>query len=186
MRNVHLIAMWLVIVGIDVVVLAVWSGYDPLRSRRIQSSLSQYVFENECDSEFNTAFSAVLLVKEGVLCLIGSFLAFKTRNVHTLFSESKHLQQSIFLITVMCGIIVPVQYTIDAQPTIKFAIRVMLVIACVVITMAVLFLPKLYLVLFVPAGAYACFRPARAPTPDPLCFLFGFFFLFSCWRWRWH
>jgi len=76
------------------------------------------------------------------LALVFSFI---TRNILTLFDESRWIFMTVLCCVVVAAIVVPVQFIVDTE-TAAFIVRSVGVIACVFLAAALLFGPKFILV----------------------------------------
>lgn len=99
----------------------------------------------ECVSTIhNTSFSLVIFLSNGLLVVIGSFLAFKTRTIDSLFNESRSIALSIYNI-LFCFIIgLPVLYSPGgSSAAVHFTFQNFLIFVPATVTMGLMFGPKL-------------------------------------------
>ncbi|KAI9179368.1 hypothetical protein H9P43_004687 [Blastocladiella emersonii ATCC 22665] len=100
LTNSYLLLGCSLIVAVQIGILVVWSVIAPLRPRQ-RSTFTSYYFECASDSaNLDQAFYIVSLVYNGLLLVVVSYLAYKTRKAYSAFRESRFIfysVQNIFL-----------------------------------------------------------------------------------------
>ncbi|KAK8378896.1 hypothetical protein O3P69_009556 [Scylla paramamosain] len=153
-----------VMVVVDVVVLGVWQGVDPL-----QRTLEVFPLEvpkntkedikimpelEHCESRHNTIWLGLLYGYKGLLLIFGLFLAYETRSIKLKqINDSRLVGMSIYNVVVLCLITAPVTLVISAQQDASFAFVSFAIIFCCFLSMALVFIPKIIEVLQHPRGA---------------------------------
>ncbi|KAJ3091755.1 hypothetical protein HK102_013522 [Quaeritorhiza haematococci] len=154
--NKHLLVMSGVVIGIEVLLLAIWTGVDPVRPVVSESGVDAsilYSYE-KCygnSGPFQNAMLAVIAVYNMLLLLFGSFLSYKTRNVHSTFNESRYIGYSMYNLTLCGGVLLPIYLYIGEGPgwvVRTYIIRSLATLFAITACMIILFGPKVYLVLW--------------------------------------
>lgn len=140
--NSRLWMIYGILVLIDVVVMSVWTSYDPMRAKVVWSTSRTGAYEVACDSSTASTFITFLFSYKGAILLAGVYLAWATRNVATLFNESKLISLSLWTIALLCVIAVPLQYLIKDQPDIVYTIRAFAIEIVILSVVLILFAPK--------------------------------------------
>ncbi|KAJ3408852.1 hypothetical protein HDV05_004743 [Chytridiales sp. JEL 0842] len=112
MTNLDLFGYMIAAVSINVIILIVWTIIDPPTPITVQRGNSAGLIYIYCSSKSSTvqgAFTAVLYLYNVALLAILSLLAFFTRNVNALFSESKYIGYFVAATLASC-IFVPLTY----------------------------------------------------------------------------
>jgi len=147
--DTDLLLMVSVLVGGAVIMLSVASGLElsypqvaegsgTLVGRRVASCASKDGW---------TAFVGVLIAYMGLLCLGAAALAFKTRNLPSLFNESSHITSSLFVLLFFGVVIVPLDVLIQDQAEAAVLIQGLGQNLIAVLLTAILFAPKAYMLL---------------------------------------
>jgi gamma-aminobutyric acid type B receptor len=134
---------------VEVLLMVIWSIADPITPTETTETdaTAGDIVSTECLS--NTQLGEFIPLLQGLwkvlLVLYGCFLAFKTRNVGSAFSESRHITIGIFAVAGIGGLILLVTVLLEGIP-IKAKLIFMtigVVIATAVATLVV-FAPKIY------------------------------------------
>ncbi|XP_068233244.1 gamma-aminobutyric acid type B receptor subunit 1 isoform X1 [Palaemon carinicauda] len=141
-------------VVVDIIVLSVWQGVDPL-----QRTLEVFPLEvpkdtvedikikpelEHCESKHNTLWLGLLYSYKGLLLIFGLFLAYETRSVKLKqINDSRLVGMSIYNVVVLCLITAPVTLVISAQQDAAFAFVSLAIIFCCFLSMALVFVPKI-------------------------------------------
>ncbi|XP_066967377.1 gamma-aminobutyric acid type B receptor subunit 1 isoform X3 [Macrobrachium rosenbergii] len=141
-------------VVVDIIVLSVWQGVDPL-----QRTLEVFPLEvpkdtvedikikpelEHCESKHNTLWLGLLYGYKGLLLIFGLFLAYETRSVKLKqINDSRLVGMSIYNVVVLCLITAPVTLVISAQQDAAFAFVSLAIIFCCFLSMALVFVPKI-------------------------------------------
>ena len=106
------------IVAGEALILAVWSGVDPLVPTPIKDTVAN-TFWYECTSKYSTAFTGVLLAYNALLLLSVVVLAYHTRNVYSAFRESAWIVQASSNITLASMVALVVLNVGDGSVSLK-------------------------------------------------------------------
>jgi len=86
------------IVGVDVVILAIWTGVDPLQwTRQIVQSDKYGGMESQgfCSSDYFVLFLSLLAALQFAVLAAGAYFCYVARNIPTTFSEGKFVSLAI-------------------------------------------------------------------------------------------
>ncbi|KAJ3414335.1 hypothetical protein HDV05_006703 [Chytridiales sp. JEL 0842] len=113
MTNWDLFGYMFAAVAVNIVILLVWSIYDapaPITVQRGNAAGLIFISCSSRSSVVQSAFTAVLYLYNATLLCILCLLAFLTRNVNALFSESKYIGYFVYTSIGSLGIFVPLTY----------------------------------------------------------------------------
>lgn len=127
--NKQLLSLYVVLVALDVVLLATWTGWDPLSRTLYRSASIDWQFGYHCDSRYAAQFLWALYLYKGAVVLLGLWVAYQARNVAPVFNESSLISVAMYTITIIGAVVVPLQYSISDQPTVVYALRAFGVLA---------------------------------------------------------
>lgn len=92
----HLLGLSTAIIGINIILLIIWTAVDPLQADLNSDSASlKYGQCSGGNSSFQTAMFVVFVAYNGALLLLGSFLSYKTRSVVSSFNESHFIAYAV-------------------------------------------------------------------------------------------
>eukprot|EP01097_Dermamoeba_algensis_P011712 TRINITY_DN9195_c0_g1_i1.p1 TRINITY_DN9195_c0_g1~~TRINITY_DN9195_c0_g1_i1.p1 ORF type:complete len:360 (-),score=106.28 TRINITY_DN9195_c0_g1_i1:161-1129(-) len=124
---------------IEIIILGVWTGRDPLKTKEISKSSNEiYYF---CESE-SLAYPIVWLIYKGILLCLGILIGYMTRNFDKRFNESKVIAFSIYNTFIISVIVVPLAF-IQKEPNVHFIIKCIGVIGIALGSCAMMFVGKL-------------------------------------------
>jgi len=127
----------------QIVLMTTWTAADPLTPEVQQASSDSLQTFTVCTCAHISAWIAASLVPKAILVVWGVFLAISTRDLPSLFNESKAIGFCIYNIA-FCGVIVvPLIFVLEDSPGAFFIMRNLVVIWAVVATNSILFIPKL-------------------------------------------
>ena len=125
-KTSSLFAMSLGMVMVDVVILAIWSGVDPLTPVRVQGS-GFFFYECQTADPANAVKFTVILLAYNSFILFGVlYLASKSRTVRSEFRESSWITQMSANITLCAAVTLLIIYILTSIDT-KFYIRMVAV-----------------------------------------------------------
>ncbi|XP_067951624.1 gamma-aminobutyric acid type B receptor subunit 1-like [Watersipora subatra] len=143
------------LLALDLIILIVWQKLDPLKrivdsfptelpDASVQSDIKFQPLLERCSSKHMTAWIGITYGYKGFLLIVGLFLAYETRNVKIrAINDLRLLAMAVYNIVVLCLIAVPVTLIIPNQHNARFAfVSVATIISCV-LTVALLFIPKM-------------------------------------------
>ncbi|PAA88021.1 hypothetical protein BOX15_Mlig008707g2 [Macrostomum lignano] len=135
---------------LDAAFLTAWQVNDPLsmkrelfRIERSDDDVEYEPYSNSCESKNGAVWLGVLLGWKGLLLLFGLLLAYETRNVKLKqVWDSRFAGMAVYNTVVLCVITAPVTLIISAQETAIFAFVSIAAWLCCVLSLGLLFLPK--------------------------------------------
>ncbi|XP_044837527.1 gamma-aminobutyric acid type B receptor subunit 1 isoform X1 [Mauremys mutica] len=141
------------LVGLDVVMLAVWQIVDPLH-RTIEEftkeepktdiDVSILPQLEHCSSTKMNTWLGIFYGFKGLLLLLGIFLAYETKSVSTeKINDHRAVGMAIYNVAVLCLITAPVTMILNSQQDAAFAFTSLAVVFSSYITLVVLFVPKM-------------------------------------------
>ncbi|XP_070531823.1 gamma-aminobutyric acid type B receptor subunit 1-like isoform X2 [Ptychodera flava] len=147
----HLYIVVVIFVVLDVVICTVWTVLDP-QHRELQELQKEEGSQEDveiiplleyCDSDKNAVWLGVIFGAKGLLLIFGLFLAYETRNMSIKeLNDSRFVGMSIYNVVVLCIITAPVTLIIRTQQNATFAFVSLAIIFCCVVTLLLIFVPK--------------------------------------------
>uniref|UniRef100_UPI002953B87C gamma-aminobutyric acid type B receptor subunit 1-like n=1 Tax=Panthera onca TaxID=9690 RepID=UPI002953B87C len=140
------------LVGMDVVTLAIWQIVDPLH-RTIETFAKEEPKEDidvsilpqleHCSSKKMNTWLGIFYGYKGLLLLLGIFLAYETKSVSTeKINDHRAVGMAIYNVAVLCLITAPVTMILSSQQDAAFAFASLAIVFSSYITLVVLFVPK--------------------------------------------
>ncbi|KAK0089264.1 hypothetical protein PV325_008204 [Microctonus aethiopoides] len=141
------------LIAIDIIILGLWQGLDPLQ-RTIETfplELSPHGDDDarirpeleHCESENNSIWLGLIYAYKGVVLVFGLFLAYETRSIKVKqINDSRYVGMSIYNVVVLCLITAPVTMVIASQQDASFTFVALAIIFCCFLSMALIFVPK--------------------------------------------
>lgn len=152
-----------IFVGIEIILLIVWTAVSPLQYRTIPDGTPTIPNDYEnCYSENSHIFFAIGLAIKGAYLILGIVMAFVTRKVQSDFSESKYISFSVYGTFVSLVVILVVLFITGLNPTIRFILTTIggwVVINTIVLTLSV---PKLISIVADPTNLWETYFAKRA------------------------
>ncbi|KAL8623375.1 hypothetical protein ACOMHN_065909 [Nucella lapillus] len=153
MSDGKLMAMVGALVVVNMIVMVTWWVKDPrtvqvtsVTSAMVADSAGEVVVEYQeksCVSDNQIYFLGTLYGIHALLLLMGTFLAFETRNVHyPALNDSKHIGMCIYNVALLSIPAVVLSVALDPKMDLKFAIGSSLVLLGTTATQCILFVPK--------------------------------------------
>ncbi|XP_045154650.1 gamma-aminobutyric acid type B receptor subunit 1 [Echinops telfairi] len=141
------------LVGMDVLTLAVWQIVDPLH-RTIETFAKEEPKEDidvsilpqleHCSSKKMNTWLGIFYGYKGLLLLLGIFLAYETKSVSTeKINDHRAVGMAIYNVAVLCLITAPVTMILSSQQDAAFAFASLAIVFSSYITLVVLFVPKM-------------------------------------------
>ncbi|XP_023288491.1 gamma-aminobutyric acid type B receptor subunit 1 [Orussus abietinus] len=141
------------LLAIDVVILGIWQGLDPLQRTIEVFPLESPPFGDDdarirpelehCESEHNGMWLGLVYGYKGVVLVFGLFLAYETRSIKVKqINDSRYVGMSIYNVVVLCLITAPVTMVIASQQDASFAFVALVIVFCCFLSMALIFVPK--------------------------------------------
>ncbi|KAJ3312792.1 Gamma-aminobutyric acid type B receptor subunit 2 [Blyttiomyces sp. JEL0837] len=166
MTNLELFGYMLVAVAINAVILVIWTLFDPPVPTIVQRGSTPGMVFWSCASKSATSqsiFTAVLYLYNIFLLIILSLLAYFTRTVNALFSESKYI--GIFVATVIgcLAIFVSILYLPSNDVTTIYVMKSIAILIVSTSAMVTLIAIKFYTVFQNRTGAAGAGASANKP-----------------------
>lgn len=141
------------LVGLDVLTLAIWQIVDPLH-RTIETFAKEEPKEDidvsilpqleHCSSKKMNTWLGIFYGYKGLLLLLGIFLAYETKSVSTeKINDHRAVGMAIYNVAVLCLITAPVTMILSSQQDAAFAFASLAIVFSSYITLVVLFVPKM-------------------------------------------
>eukprot|EP00071_Canis_lupus_P036682 XP_022270239.1 gamma-aminobutyric acid type B receptor subunit 1 [Canis lupus familiaris] len=141
------------LVGMDVLTLAIWQMVDPLH-RTIETFAKEEPKEDidvsilpqleHCSSKKMNTWLGIFYGYKGLLLLLGIFLAYETKSVSTeKINDHRAVGMAIYNVAVLCLITAPVTMILSSQQDAAFAFAALAIVFSSYITLVVLFVPKM-------------------------------------------
>nr|KAF6266987.1 gamma-aminobutyric acid type B receptor subunit 1 [Myotis myotis] len=141
------------LVGTDLLTLAVWQIVDPLH-RTIETFAKEEPKEDidvsilpqleHCSSRKMNTWLGIFYGYKGLLLLLGIFLAYETKSVSTeKINDHRAVGMAIYNVAVLCLITAPVTMILSSQQDAAFAFASLAIVFSSYITLVVLFVPKM-------------------------------------------
>ncbi|XP_054755392.2 gamma-aminobutyric acid type B receptor subunit 2-like [Lytechinus pictus] len=153
-KDYRLFAMVGILLLIDIIVLMVWQIIDPLQVQvkiievRADPDRPNLIFKTEqhtCDSNFEQYFIWTLFIYKGLLLIFGTFITWQTRNVSIpALNDSRYIGVSIYTVVIFSALGVPLSFLLAENSSYSYAIIAGLILFCTTLTLALLFLPKVF------------------------------------------
>eukprot|EP01097_Dermamoeba_algensis_P001480 TRINITY_DN1551_c2_g1_i1.p1 TRINITY_DN1551_c2_g1~~TRINITY_DN1551_c2_g1_i1.p1 ORF type:complete len:393 (+),score=125.74 TRINITY_DN1551_c2_g1_i1:170-1180(+) len=111
----------IVCVLIEFIILIIWISINPLEDKLIgdKSYLNKNQNEKSCDGDNLLLWLLLLFIFNGILLIIGCYLAFILRKVHDRLNESRLIGLSIYNITLTSLVIIPLELFAEISPNVK-------------------------------------------------------------------
>ncbi|NP_001164698.1 GABA b receptor precursor [Saccoglossus kowalevskii] len=173
----HLYIVVVIFILVDVVICSVWTVLDP-QYRSIQELQKIEPVGKEdveilplleyCDSRQSAVWLGVIFGAKGLLLIFGLFLAYETRNMSVKeLNDSRFVGMSIYNVVVLCIITAPVTLIIRTQQNATFAFVSLAIIFCCVVTLVLIFIPKVVEIKRNPRGCdNSTLTGAAMPTKE--------------------
>jgi len=139
----------LIIVGvllfIELILLITFTTVSPLMPTISTTPLIPDEVIVICTSEWSTLFASLLIAYKAILSLIGSIIAFLTRNVDRKFRESREMYWTLYTIFIVNLILLPLMFFLNLTPTVSFILAAVDILWILFFSFSVLFAYRLYL-----------------------------------------
>lgn len=145
--NEFVYATQLAVTTCVLIYLAVWSAAS-LPHMLIETSLlsNQYTYQYSCTMKYSQ-FQTTLMALEGISVFYAIRLCLLTKDLPDAVNESKPIAVNIFVMSIICCIILPVNYLLNLSNDVKELMIGFAFFICNFSTLAFLFGPKIYIVL---------------------------------------
>merc|ERR1711988_309063 len=133
---------------VEIILMLIWSIGDPITPTEIidEDPVAGPIIFTVCASKTQIGEFTPLLqgLWKVLLVAYGCFLAWKTRNVGSAFSESRHITIGIFSVAFIGGLVLVVVLLEGIPTKAKLIFQSIGCVICVAITVLVVFGPKIY------------------------------------------
>ena len=141
-----MMAVILSLLLIDGVILFLWAKNDPVRYKRVDLISDMYGVRESvgrCMTENNPfVFMGPIIALHVVVLLIGSHLAYLTRNIGTAFSESKYISISMISNLQVLTLAIPLLFLVADNPRSDFFVRAGVIFLNDFTVLLLIFVPK--------------------------------------------
>ncbi|XP_046559273.1 gamma-aminobutyric acid type B receptor subunit 1-like, partial [Haliotis rubra] len=179
LKDSQLFMMVGVLVAINTVVLLSWTFIDPLEV--INNDLDPVVYEDRdieirshvqtCTSTNQIYFVGTLFGIQGILLLLGTFLAWETRKVKIDgLNDSKMIGLCIYNVIVLSFLGATVSMTLGSQLDLNYALTSIIVIIATTVTMCLIVVPKVskpYLIVVPKFGTHHLYAQSKPIMSHP-------------------
>ncbi|KAI9098188.1 7 transmembrane sweet-taste receptor of 3 GCPR-domain-containing protein [Phlyctochytrium arcticum] len=145
LKDGFLIGVSVCAVLLDLIILVIWFVVDrprPTMLRDVNEEL--YWGCNSSTPGFSNKASGALIAYNGLMLLAGIYSAYKVRNVKSAFNESQHIVPSIYIITLVSIILLPMNYAVELFTyKVRSLFVAFLLIVCSLFVLLQLFVPKI-------------------------------------------
>ncbi|KAI9175697.1 hypothetical protein H9P43_006061 [Blastocladiella emersonii ATCC 22665] len=132
------------LLAVDSLLLIIWCAVDPPLPTDIKLASSRYTACSSKDPTFQSAMVGLLYFYHSLQLLAALWVAVKTRSAGQGYSESKSIGFSIYNLTLIITIAVPMSYADVLGQTIQFAIRSIGIFLATTTLLVSYFAPKLW------------------------------------------
>ena len=145
--NNYVYSMQLILMTCVVIYLGIWSAVSLPYNLTIPSLVSnQFTYEYTCSMKY-VDFQTALMSLEAVAVFYAIRLCLLTKDLPDAVNESKPIAVNIFVMSLICCIILPVNYLLNLSEVVKDLMVGFAFFICNLSTMVFLFGPKVYTVL---------------------------------------
>lgn len=150
-ENKSLLGFSFFMLCLELLIPLIWTAVDRPRPTLIQVNLDTSF--HDCQSN-NLSFQWAMVACFGIINFFvlayGAFLAFKTRQVSSAFSESRYIGVCIYNMLVLGVVTIPVAYIAAAGFFTIFFVRAIAILLCTTFVLLVLFGNKIYIIFYRP------------------------------------
>jgi multiple sugar transport system substrate-binding protein len=139
--NTQLLGLLGVLLAIELVILIVWTAYDPLKMMdKLITAGTQRV--TRCNSKHWTPFWIAFLGYKVLLVLFGVFVTFQTRGIYKFYRESRQLSWCLYNACLLAAVCAPLLFYLN-DPTAWFLVQSVGILLLCVFFVSALFIPKI-------------------------------------------
>ncbi|XP_077989812.1 gamma-aminobutyric acid type B receptor subunit 1-like [Glandiceps talaboti] len=152
-KDVQLFGMVGLLVLIDVFVLSLWEGIDPLQMTKETGPQQEDPNDNDvvivpvwikCDSKQSMYWLGTLYAIKGLLLIFGAFLAWETRNVTVpALNDSKYIGTSVYNVVILSFVGVAVSLIMSHKVDASYLLISMFIFFATTLTQCMVFVPKI-------------------------------------------
>ncbi|EDV25067.1 uncharacterized protein TRIADDRAFT_56610 [Trichoplax adhaerens] len=153
-KDWHLLTTVFQLLIIDVIILLCWTIIDPMQLKHLtittqinqdESSTISRQLQYYCSCNQIVVWMAIVFGYKFLLLLIGSFLAYETRNVTIpALNDTKFIGFSIYNVTLLAAVGSIISFVVRASPTTLYVLHAILIFICSTTTLMFIFIPKIY------------------------------------------
>jgi len=150
-RDEHLFLMVAAFVSLDILLLSLWTGIEPMHTgyrqfeekMRIEDDKEIVPMVEHCESETLSYWLGAVYAFKGLLLVFGVFLAWETRGVTIpALNDSRYIGMSVYNVVILSILGVAITSVIRDHQNATFAITAVFTIFCTTLTLCFVFLPK--------------------------------------------
>ncbi|EDV18776.1 uncharacterized protein TRIADDRAFT_16716, partial [Trichoplax adhaerens] len=151
-KDWHLLTTVFQLLIIDVIILLCWTIIDPMQLKHLtittqinqdESNTISRQLQYYCSCNQIVVWMAIVFGYKFLLLLIGSFLAYETRNVTIpALNDSKFIGFSIYNVTLLAAVGSIISFVVRASPTTLYVLHAILIFICSTTTLMFIFIPK--------------------------------------------
>jgi len=143
-KDSNLIMYLLVILGIELILVTVWSAIGGMEPdiRTFSKEIHYYICMNT--SKTGEIIQIILISINGLALLYGCYLAYKVKNVYSEYNESKVIGLSIYGIVICMVILMFIGYINGLNHLTLFLVQSLMIILSADIILVFMFTPKLW------------------------------------------
>ncbi|XP_064627893.1 gamma-aminobutyric acid type B receptor subunit 1-like [Lineus longissimus] len=159
-KDIHLFAMVMSYLGINLLVLIVWEAVSPqtlnvkITSTKVvdaDTETSYWVYV--CQSPYSSHFSSVIYGIQGILLLFGAFLSWETRKVKIPeLNDSKQIGMCVYNVIILSLLAVGMSFALENKVDLIYIVRASCILLGTTVTQIIIFVPKVQMLI---SGAVA-------------------------------
>lgn len=177
-RDEHLFLIVGAIVLLDILLLSLWSGIEPMHTgyqrfideMRLEDDTEIIPKLEHCESKNLSYWLGAVYAFKGLLLVFGVFLAWETRAVTIpALNDSRYIGMSVYNVVILSILGVAITSVIRDHQDATFAITAVFIIFCTTLTLCFVFVPKVIQLCSPDGGNEASnTRKSTANNPDSL------------------
>ncbi|XP_077990424.1 gamma-aminobutyric acid type B receptor subunit 2-like [Glandiceps talaboti] len=153
-RDAHLFGIVVLMLACDLLILMLWTAIDQPLVRTTEypaypdpsgRDILIIPLVNECKSQHDAVWYAILIGYKGIVLVFGVFLAWETRKVqYSHLNDSRYIGFAVYNVTVMCCVGVPTTMFLNPmQRDLQFILSAVCIIFSTTMTLCIVFVPKI-------------------------------------------
>lgn len=131
---------------IELILLALFTALAEFKVEHWDDELNAKLFHTGCrmgNQSVGAALVGLLFAFKGLILVLALLLAYRTRNVNSAYNESNHLALSVYNLSFIAVIVVPIVAFMDLRPNNALIVGDVGVLVAVTLSFLLLFVPKL-------------------------------------------
>ncbi|KAJ3097252.1 hypothetical protein HDU97_005051 [Phlyctochytrium planicorne] len=143
MKDEELVKACFALIGVNIVLMIVWTVVDPPQKALIPLPTSQFYSCRSNNQAFGWGMIGGLLFYNMLLLLVGVFLAYSTRNVKGPFNESQYIGYTIYTMVLLNIILLPLSYVESMGAKFQYIFRAIAIEGSAAAVTINMFVPKI-------------------------------------------